>query len=72
MTVADSTPDDAWDASDPPLVRLLVLIRRAEYARARLELLAAGHLPLEREDRGRLVEIQADLARIVADLLAGP
>ena len=70
MTViGDATPDDAWDASDPPLDRLAVLVRRAQYEHARLELQAAGGLPMATEDHHRLEQLAADLARIVADLL---
>ena len=67
--IGDATPDDAWDSSDPPLARLAVLVRRASYEQARLELQAAGGLPMAPEDHHRLEQIAADLARIVADLL---
>lgn len=68
--IGDDTPDDAWQADDPPLIRLAVLVRRLEYERARLELQHSGGLPPVLEDRRRLLEVLADLGRLVADLLS--
>ena len=67
-TFGDDTPDDAWNADDPPLDRLGVLVRRLQYEHGRLALLLAGGLTLGGEDRERLLTCVADLGRILEDL----
>lgn len=64
MTVfGDDEPEDAWDAGDPPVIKLGNIARRIALLRAGLDAVATPR------ERLRFEQIDEDLAHVIAELV---